>query len=126
MGMFDKDKEIGLIITNFVQIGEEFVIWGGRITHEAFPTSLGPAVQAELDVSKLRSPGERYKVTTLASAITSKVREASSDDFPAIVQLDRVATKWGKDALVMRYLKPFGTAHADPMPARSVDEDIPF
>lgn len=108
MGMFDKDKEIGLIITRYVQPGEEFILWGVRILREDYPTDLGPAVQSELTVSKVSSPGERYATTTLAQAIAAKVREADPGDFPAICSLAHVPTKWGQDALVIQFLKPYG------------------
>lgn len=85
MGMFDKDKEIGLILQRAFTQGEHFIVWDAQITREDFPTDLGPAVQATLTVSKSEAPQERFEVTTLASAITAKVREADPEDFPARV-----------------------------------------
>lgn len=109
MGMFDKDKEIGTIITSFVQNGEPFILWDARIVREDFPTKLGLATQCRLSASKLASPGDRYDTTTLASAIAAKVREAEPGDFPAVVQLAEVPSPtYGGMALVLQFLKPYG------------------
>lgn len=140
MGMFDKDKEIGVILQNWVKDGSPFILWDARIIREDFPTALGNAVQSELTVSKLDAPGDEYRVTTLASAIAAKVRESEPSDFPAVVQTAHVDSKWGRDALVLSYLKPYtgrrdtrnatqesmphATAEAPPVPTET--DDIPF
>lgn len=135
MGMFDKDKEIGTIITSFVQVGEPFILWDARITREDFPTKMGLATQSQLVVSKLGSPGDRYETTTLASAIATKVREAESGDFPAIVQLAEVPSPtYGGMALVLQFLKPYGKQVEDPASSAatvppgkvSQEDEIPY
>lgn len=131
MGMFDKDKEIGLLVTNFAKLGEPFIVWSARIIREDFPTKMGLAVQSGLEVSKLTTPRDRYGCTTLASAIGAKVKEAEGGDFPAVVQLLMVESKFGRDALVLQFLKPYGGA-GSPAPTAGAssstdeDDDIPF
>jgi hypothetical protein len=134
--MFDKDKEIGLIVDRFIGLNTEFILWDARIIREDFPTELGPAVQSQLIVSKMDNPNERYETTSLASAIAAKVREADVTDFPAVVQLNKVASKYGNDALVIQFVKPYKarnygspprTPAPDPAPAQSAQpSDIPF
>lgn len=138
MGMFDKDKEIGLIITRFVELNEQFILWDARIVRDDFPTTLGPTPQSQLTVSKMAEPQDKYVTTTLASAIAAKVREAEPGDFPAVVQLARVESRFGNDALVVQFLKPYGrsadatdtpTAAPAPSPRALGDgdpDDIPF
>lgn len=113
MGMFDRDKEYGTIITNFVKIGEPFILWSARIKRDDVQTSIGVASESELVISKTDKPDERFETTTLGSAIAGKVREAEPADFPAVVCLATVDTKYGKQATVIQYLKPY-------------DNDIPF
>lgn len=124
MGMFDKDKEIGLIITRYVDIGEEFILWDARIIREDFPTKLGLAVQSELVVSKLATPAEKYTTTTLASAIGAKVKEAEKDDFPAVCSLAMVDSRFGDQALVVQFLKPFGKTDARPIGAPAMADAV--
>jgi len=144
MGMFDKDKEIGVILQNWIAPNTPFIIWGARILREDFPTQIGNATQSGLRVSKVDTPGDRYDVTTLASGIAAKVREAEPTDFPAIVQTIYVNSKFGNDALVLQFLKPYdgansrgsatrqATAAADtppqsaPQSAPAEQSDIPF
>lgn len=131
MGMFDKDKEIGIILQNWAADGEPFILWNARILREDFPTNLGPAVQAGLSVSKMDNPNDRYDVTTLASAIAAKVREADVTDFPAVVQTAHVESKWGRDALVLSFLKPYNprgerTQQATPATTPTEPDEIPF
>lgn len=127
MGMFDKDKEIGLLITEYVGLGEEFILWGVRITRDDFPTKLGPTAQTELIVSKTRTPGEKYTTTTLASAIAAKAREAEDSDFPAVCQLGKVESKtFGGDALVIRFLKPYGAASSAASATPAASEPAEF
>lgn len=133
MGMFDKDKEIGIILQNWIPEGTPFILWSARILREDFPTNLGPAVQSGLSVSKLDTPGERYDVTTLASSIAAKVREADVTDFPAVVQTASVPSKWGREAFVLSFLKPYNPrgeqrGQNTPVPAATPTEpdEIPF
>lgn len=139
MGMFDKDKEIGTIITNMVKMGEPFILHGARIKREDYPTDLGPAVQTELRMAKMDAPTEHFVCTTLASSIATKVREAEPGDFPAVVMLNKVQSKTyaGTEALVIQFLKPYTPptpapsfeAQAQTLPAESTvpqTDDIPF
>lgn len=140
MGMFDKDKEVGIILTSWIGANVPFILWGARIAREDYPTNLGPAVQSELTVSKLDDPGDKYEVRTLASAIATKVREAAASDFPAVVQWAVVTSSYGGTATVLSFLKPYGRQDAnapaglggttpnhdvDPAPAATGDE-IPY
>lgn len=141
MGMFAKDKEIGLILQKYVPKRAEFVLWDAEVTREDFPTDLGPAAQATLAISSLtRDPEGTNKtlVTTLASAIVDKVREATREDFPAVVYWTTVTSaKFGREATVLQFVRehtypgmksspqPGGTVEspADPSPA---EDEIPF
>lgn len=109
MGMFDKDKEIGTLITNWITMNTPFIVWSARITRDGdYPTKLGMATQSTFSVSRMDTPGDRYDVTTLASAIAAKVREATPADFPAVVQLAEVnSPTYGGKALVLQFLKPW-------------------
>lgn len=108
MGMFDKDKEIGLLLTNLFQRGEQFILWSAEVVRDDYPTDLGMATQSRLSVSRIASPGERYDVTTLASAIGAKVREAEADDFPAVVFWTQAPSRYGGEATVLQFVKPWG------------------
>lgn len=107
MGMFDKDKEIGTIITTVFQLREHFIVWGVRIRNPEYPTPTGTAVQSELTVSKLDNPGEKFEATTLASAIGAKIPEAEASDFPAVCCLAKVPGQMNSEALVLQFLKPY-------------------
>lgn len=108
MGMFDKDKEIGLIVTRWVDLNTPFILWDVRILREDYPTDIGLAVQSGMVVSRIDSPDDRYNATTLASAIAAKVREAEAADFPAIVSLAEVKSRFADNkALVLQFLKPY-------------------
>lgn len=107
MGMFDKDKEMGLILTDWIDSRQEFVLHNARIVREDFPTSIGPATQTELEVSRM-GEGDRYRVTTLASAIAEKVKEADPSDFPAVVWWMQVQSSRFPDrqATVLQFVRP--------------------
>lgn len=133
MGMFDKDKEIGLIVTRWIGLNDPFILWDARIVREDFPTDLGDATQSMLVCSRLTTPKDRYECTTLASAIAAKVREAEPDDFPAVVQLQEVDSKFNNKALVLSFMKPYGRhdGHSSGTPADTPattqdGEEIPF
>lgn len=116
MGMFDKDKEIGLILTSVFQQGEQFIIWDARIDREDFPTRYGPSPRAAMTVSKPDNPGQRLEITTVASAIVSKVREAEPTDFPALVMwriVDSDRSGSGK-ATVLQFLAAWGADRNNP------------
>ena len=109
MGMHDKDKEIGLVLQSYVDRGAEFILWDAKVIREDFPTKLGPSAQAELTISKSVDDAagrHQVKVTTLASAIVAKVREAEPSDFPAVMFWNVVpSNKWGTDATVIQYVR---------------------
>ena len=107
-GMFDKDKEIGLILQSTFNQGEHFILWGAEIVREDFPTEIGPATQVGMEVSKTDAPRDRFTVTTLASAIVAKVREAEEDDFPARCFWTLAPSKkWKTDATVLQFVGPY-------------------
>lgn len=135
MGMFDKDKEIGIILQNWIPQETPFIVWDARVIRDDFPTTLGNATQVGMTVSRMDNPAERYEVTTLASAIAGKVREAEPDDFPAVVQTAYVDSKYGREALVLSFLKPYTRgnsvppvprAAAEPSPPPTEPDSIPF
>lgn len=109
MGMFDKDKEIGLILQSTFNQGEHFVLWGAEVTREDFPTEIGPAAQVTMEVSKAEQPREKFSVTTLASAIVAKVREADPEDFPArVFWTEAYSKRWKQNATVLQFVGPYG------------------
>lgn len=105
MGMFDKDKEMGLLLTSFFGEREEFIVWSAHIGRDDFPTKLGPAKQAVLEVSRKDNPGERYTVSTLAGAIADKVQEADDGDFPAVVYWTTAPSRFTGTATVLQFLR---------------------
>lgn len=112
MGMFDKDKEVGLLLTSVVPMGKQFIVWNAGVTREDFPTKFGPSAQATLTISYPDNPGEKMDVTTLAGAIVDKVREAEDSDFPALViwrEAPAERSSTGK-ATVLQFLKAYGSA----------------
>lgn len=120
MGMFDKDKEIGLLLTSAFAQGQQFVLWHARIDREDFPTKLGPSPRALLTVSQIidGSAGPRFDVGTLASAIVAKVREAEQDDFPAVVfwrEAPSQRSSSGK-ATVLQFVSAWGNAPEERRP----------
>src|ERR1700741_2266755 len=103
MGMFDRDKEFGRNLTDAFPPNVEFIVHAARVEDEPVPTELGMAEKAVLTVSRLSEPGEQFEVTTLASAIVEKTREASADDFPAVCCWMTVQSKkWGTQAVVLQ------------------------
>lgn len=114
--MFDKDKEMGLILTSTFDQGEQFVLWNAAVAREDFPTKFGPAPQAALEVSKQSTPQQRFTVNTVASAIVSKVREAESDDFPALVMWRKVPASMSPsgEAVVLQFIAAWGAADGAP------------
>lgn len=106
MGMFDKDKEIGRVLTSVFDYGDEFVLWnvndGGKVD-----TEIGEARKTVLLVSRKSDPNEKFEVSTLSSAIADKAEKAESGDFPAVVQVLKVPSKKGNDATVLQFVKAF-------------------
>lgn len=107
MGMFDKDKEIGLILTNEFQQGEEFVLHGVSVDAEPVQTSIGPARKTRLMVERLDGNHREYEVTTLGSAIADKAEQAEPSDFPAVVKWLQVKSNFGNDATVLQFVRPY-------------------
>jgi hypothetical protein len=104
MGMFDKDKSFGVDVTSVFQLGTPFLLWGAEVLPEPVETSLGDARKTRLIVSTLEQPELHREVTTLASAIADKAAEAAPDDFPCKVELRKVDSSYGGEALVLQWL----------------------
>jgi hypothetical protein len=102
--MFDKDKSFGVDVASVFPLGVPFLLWGAEVLPETVPTALGEARKTRLIVSTLEAPDNRREVTTLASAIADKAAEAAPDDFPCKVELRKVASSFGGEALVLQWL----------------------
>jgi hypothetical protein len=102
--MFDKDKSFGVDVTSVFPLGQPFLLWGAEVLADKIPTALGDASKTRLIVSTLADPTDHREVTTLASAIADKAAEASPDDFPCRVELRKVASSFGGEALVLQWL----------------------
>jgi hypothetical protein len=102
--MFDKDKSFGVDVTSVFQLGQQFLLWGAEVLPDPIPTALGDARKTRLIVSPLADPTEQREVTTLASAIADKAAEAEPNDFPCKVELRKVASSFGGEALVLQFL----------------------
>jgi len=148
VGMFDRDKEIGVILTSYMKERENFILWDAGIIREDFPTNIGPAAQTGLTVSRMSDPGDRVTVTTLASAIAGKAREANPSDFPAVVYWAAVwSDKWNRNITVLQFVKAYdagaesrqtspqtgnsggykqASLDADSSPASVPADDLPF
>lgn len=122
MGMFDKDRLYGgERLDQTFEYGDSFILWGVEVLAEPVPTEVGQATKTFLTVSRLDSPGEQFKVGTLASAIADKAREAEESDFPAIVKFEKVTSeKWGTDAAVISLVEPYDAQ------AAAADAEVPF
>lgn len=107
MGMFDKDKEVGNRIDTEFDLREKFILWGARVASEKVATKIGPATKTIMEVSRLSEPDLHLEVTSLGSAIASKAEEADESDFPCVVELRKVASKFGNDALVLQFVGPY-------------------
>jgi hypothetical protein len=124
MGMFDKDKEFGLDITDAFPLGEQFVLYAAEVRPDKIDTTYGKASKAVLTVARLKRgvPEAQFEVTTLASAIADKASEAEPSDFPCLVELRQVNSKtFGTTALVLQWCgnlddadDPFKSADAPP------------
>lgn len=106
-GMFDKDKEIGLRIDTEFDLREAFILWDAAVAPELVDTTIGKARKTLLEVSRLDEPDQRLSCSTLASAIADKAEQASVDDFPAVVELRKVAGRFGNEALVLQYIRDY-------------------
>lgn len=155
MGMFDKDKEIGLLLTSFFQQGEQFILWGATIDDTPMQTKYGLSDVARLKVSKKDDPRQEFEVTTVASAIVAKVTDAEPDDFPALVMWRQAPSERSASGLatVLQFIAAWGGSRAStprapmipdaadpaelaarsggrdfstPEPREVTDDDIPF
>lgn len=141
MGMFDKDKEIGVDLTSKVAEGVEFILWGAKVDTAAVATRLGDARKTRLLVSAQDRPSDLRELVTLASAIADAAEVADSSDFPAVVFWTKVNTRAGNTAVVIRFVRPFGETDREatlvrevkaarrreqPVGTTGADDDIPF
>jgi hypothetical protein len=128
MGMFDKDKEIGLLLTSAFNQGEQFVLWNAYIDREDFPTQYGPVPRASLDVSKIdnQRAGQKFTVNSVASAVVAKVRDAERDDFPAVVFWRKApsARSSSGEALVLQFVSAWGNAVPEDRPPEVREDDL--
>src|SRR5438876_12398402 len=106
-GMFSKDKEIGNRIDTEFDLREDFVLWDASVDKETVETKIGKARKTRLKVSRLDAPENVFECTSLASAIADKAAEAQGEEFPCVVQLRRVAGRFGNEALVLQYVREY-------------------
>lgn len=125
MGLFDKDREFGRRLDVEFKLGEAFVLYAighdepftvpstGEVVDRAVLTvqHLGPSGTATI--------GPRLEVKTIAGAIVKMATETPDEgELPAIVSLERVPVKeWDNEALVLRYVAPFGARRPQGAPA---------
>jgi len=105
MGMFDKDKEIGNRIDTEFDLREDFILWAVEIAPDKVSTKIGDATKTILTVSRIDEPDVQFDCTTLGSAIADKAAQQTADDFPVVVQLRKVAGRFGSEALVLQYVR---------------------
>ena len=122
-GMFAKDKEFGNRLDQLFRLGEPFILYGVRIRDERMTTKMGDQEVAELDVEKLndraQGSGLRLIANTIASAIVNKAKEATPEDFPCLVELRKVPSRFTNDALVIQWLKAWDGPNPN-------SDEIPF
>lgn len=112
-GMFDKDREIGLQMQDWVASDTPFILYDvtGPIDVQ-LPG--GPAKKTTLKVAKLDQPAETFDVTTLASSIASKAPDVDREkELPAVVMwttVEPTATSYNQRPVVLRFLKLYGRA----------------
>lgn len=106
-GMFETDKEIGLRVDTEFELREEFILYDAEIAGDLVDTKIGKARKTILTVARLDEPDVRFETTTLASAIADKAQDATPDDFPVVVELRKVASSFGNDALVLQYKRDY-------------------
>lgn len=109
---WELDKLYGLRIDSAFAVTDEqpskkFLVLGAK-SDGVIETVLGDAEHVSLLVQELdekgRATGMPFKVGTLASAIVEKMKAAAPGDFPAICQLMKVDSKFGKKALVIQHV----------------------
>jgi hypothetical protein len=106
-GMFGTDKKYGFRVDAAFEIGEHFILFDASVDPEKVPTEIGYAKKTNLEVARLDEPDARFACTTLASAIAEKAEKATPADFPAVVQLLRVPSRFKNEALVIQYVRPY-------------------
>lgn len=119
---WQKDVEIGNILgQTFDPSGEgsTFLLIAGKITGEKITTKYGEVDQAKMLVRKvdanLQPIGPAFEVSTVESAIVSKIAALQEDDVPALVRYHTVASKQrgGEEAKVLTYLGNPGDTNVD-------------
>ena len=107
-GAFGKDKLYGNRLDESFELGERFVMLAARISDDVIETELGPANPARLLVQRTNDNDEAigapFVTTTLASAIREKVEALQDGELPALVELRKVESKYGTEALVIQYV----------------------
>lgn len=106
-GAWEKDKQHGNRLDHAFALGEKFLLLGAR-TGEPVATTLGVAPSLRMLVRRCDANSEAlggpFEVATIAGAIVAKLTAAVPTDYPAVVVLRRVGTKFGADALVLHYI----------------------
>lgn len=121
MGMFDKDRLYGgERLDQTFEEDDRFILWNAEVLDEKVPTGIGDATKTLLTVSKLGSPGEKFVVGTLASAIATKAATAEDSDFPAVVKYHHVPGQQDSEAAVISLVEPYDAKKA------KKDAEIPF
>ena len=112
-GMFQRDKEFGLDVADAFPLETPFILWGAMVQDETIATEFGQARKARLVVQRVQTDdngnhkpdGQRFDVTTLASAIADKAADAEPDDFPCYCDIREVQSKrYGRSALVLQWI----------------------
>lgn len=114
-GLFDKDKEYGIRLDQEFDLKELFVLFDAKVTPgDTIETTIGDAQVARLKVAHLDENGhaeETVEVNTVASAIVAKIEESDAaemaEELPAVCKLMRVKSRFGNDALVMRFVRDY-------------------
>lgn len=106
-GMFTKDKEIGNRVDGEYDLGEPFVLFDASVAPDLVDTAIGKARKTLLETAHLEAPDQRIACVSLASAIADKAELAIPTDFPVVVELRKVPSNFGNDALVLQYVRDY-------------------
>lgn len=130
MGMFDKDKEFGNRLDQVVGLKQPFVLLGVSVPKDrTIETDFGTAQVAELRIVRMhhgRSVGQPIDTTTIASAIVDKAKASKKDDFPCVVELRKVDSRFGTEALVIQWLGDYDSSAASSAVPIEGEDDIPY
>lgn len=108
MGMFDKDKEFGNRLDQEFEENAAFILWNAWLPGKTITTNVGDAEVCTMQVSRMDNPADDFEVTTVASAVVEKVKEAEEGDFPAVVKWRRVPSRFkNQKALVLQFVKAY-------------------